>query len=253
MTTSDVKHKWRRDTAWWDALEVDRDLVKEKYDDRVFDWLSAVAPDPYEHDYILYTDGSGCTAGWGGYAAVWERIELEDEVRKPTHAGVLLTGTYGSTVQRSEFNAFLDGVYAILVDRVGDLLDTAKNDETLAYEIGTKGNLMQVTGPTRVSILWYTDRDNLARSLLHDSEGSPLYSRGKERDLWLRWSFMSKHVCVTPMYNPRNSVPGQAVCDELAGSARSLLKNAVEDLAMKSKNFYKEDLWQKKKPQTALF
>lgn len=146
------KHKWRKETSWWDNLTVDGELIKERYAD-VFEWLEEVAPDPYEHDCVLYTDGSGCTEGWGGYAAVWERIDLIGEVRAPVSRGCYVAGTYGSTVSRSEFSALLDGVHSILTER-GRELQEQTTDSAELYKIGTEGILNQFTGPDRVSILW---------------------------------------------------------------------------------------------------
>ncbi len=248
------KHKWRKETSWWDDLEVDTELVASKYAD-VFEWLEEVAPDPYQHDYVLYTDGSGCTAGWGGYAAVWERIDLHGEFRAPISQGCLVTGTYGSTVSRSEFNALLDGVHSILTERARELREQAEaaRDEAQLYKLGTEGILNQFTGPERVSILWYTDRNSLAQSFLYNERGDPLNAKTKERDLWLRWSFMAKHVCITPMCRPRNVVDGQAVCDELAGVARKLLMGARDSLAVVTSKIYPIESWQKPKPQTAAF
>jgi hypothetical protein len=246
------RHKWRRDTSWWDDLEVPTDELKER-DENVFDWLESVAPDPYEHDYVLYTDGSGCVNGWGGYAALYERIELLEDLRGPASSGAIVAGTYGSTVQRSEFNAFLDGVHKILSDRCEELQDRAAVDEEFAYKIGTEGLLSQFSGPDRISIIWYTDRNNLAQCLLFDQKGEPLLPRTKERDLWMRWSFMAKHVCVTPMCRPRNVVAGQAACDTLAGAARALLMGAEPEFSNATQNFYSSDQWLTKKPQTARF
>jgi hypothetical protein len=246
------RHKWRRDTSWWDNLEVPVDELKER-DETVFDWLEAVAPDPYEHDYVLYTDGSGCVKGWGGYAAVYEKIDLVDSLRCPVNSGVVMAATYGSTVSRSEFNAFLDGVHKILTDRCAELQDRADSDSEFAYRIGTEGMLNQITGPDRISIIWYTDRNSLAQCLLFDDKGEPLMTRSKERDLWLRWSLMAKHVCVTPMCRPRNAVKGQELCDELAGSARSALIGMVSYFGTTSQKFYSCDQWLTQKPQTARF
>lgn len=246
------QHKWRRDTSWWDMLEVPKDELKSR-DEDVFDWLEAVAPDPYEHDYVLYTDGSGCSSGWGGYAAVYERIELADDFRSPVDSGAFVAGTYGSTVQRSEFSALLDGVYKILRDRCEDLKEQAAAEPEFAYKLGTEGVLNQLLGPDRISILWYTDRNNLAQCFLFDENGEALLARTKERDLWMRWSFMAKHVCLTPMCRARNVVPGQAVCDRLAGVARTLLKDAEEKLSNATQNFYSNEKWLKQKSQAAQF
>ena len=249
------KHKWRRDTSWWDDLEVDSDELKAlaATGDTVFDWLEKKAPDPAEHDYILYTDGSGCEKGWGGYAAVIERIEFDGEFRCVAGSDVVVAATYGSTVQRSEFNALLDGVQKILSVRCHELKRQAIGDEEALYKLGTEGLVNQFTGPDRLTILWYTDRDNLAKSFLYNEDGDPLAARNKERDLWLRWSFFAKHVCITPMCRPRNVIAAQAVCDELAGAARELLKGAEERLAEAAAKFHPTEQWLKKKSQVAQF
>lgn len=246
------QHKWKRDTAWWDDLEVPDEHTSGS---KPFEWLASQAPDPTEHDYVLYTDGSGCSLGWGGYAALWERIELdpETEVRKPVDSGVLVNGTYGSTVQRTEFTALVDGVHKILTQRCSDLHEQAATDEQARYILGTEGALNQFKGPERIRILWYTDRQNIAKCFLFDSEGSPLQDRNKERDLWLRWSALAQYVCITPMHNQRNVIGGQAVCDKLAGLARSQMKEASEQMAKITEEFHPSDTWQKKKPQTAQF
>lgn len=246
------KHRWRRDTSWWDDLEVPIDELSDR-GESVFEWLESIAPDPYEHDFVLYTDGSGCSAGWGGYAAVYERIDLVDELRAPVSQGVVVSSTYGSTVSRSEMNALLDGVHRILSERCAVIQDRTAVDSEFGYRVGTEGALEQISGPERVRILWYTDRENLAKSMLFDASGEPLMSRRKERDLWLRWSFMARHVCLTPMHRPRNSVPGQAVCDALAGIARQRLKDALEQLKEATQNIYPCDQWLTPKPQTAQF
>lgn len=248
------KHQWRKEPSWWDTLEVHQDEIRKKYAD-VFEWLEEVAPNPYEHDYILYTDGSGCTIGWGGYAAVWERIELEGDFRAPVSSGAIVNGSYGSTVQRSELNALLDGVHAILTERSRELVDQAREDtnDGLLFDIGTQGVLNQFTGSNRITILWYTDRSNLAHALLHDDSGSPLQARNKDRDLWMRWSFMAKYVCITPMCRPRNVVEGQAMCDALAGHARALLKDSAEALSLLTEKIYQTSSWKTIKPQTAIF
>jgi hypothetical protein len=245
-------HKWRRAADWWDTLEVP-DEVCHAPDAELFDWLARAAPDPYEHDYILYTDGSGCSAGWGGYAAVYERVDLFDEYREVVGGDILMGGSYGSTVQRSEMNAFLDGVHKILTEKCGMLRELAQQDDQLAYEIGTFGLLNQFVGTDRVSIMWYTDRSNLAKSLLFDEQGKPLAHRKSDCDLWLRWSFLARHVCVTPMHTARNVVKNQAICDKLAGKSRTLLKAALANFDTITSKIYTSDKWLQKKPQKAQF
>lgn len=247
------RHRWPRDTSWWDDLEISMDDIADR-GESVFDWLDTTAPDPYEHDFILYTDGSGCTAGWGGYAAVYERVDLTDDgFRGPVGQGVVLAGTYGSTVARSELNAFLDGIHRILSDVCDSLQERAAAEPEFGYKVGTEGMLNQLAGPDRLRVLWYTDRENLAKSLLFDVSGEPLAARKKDRDLWMRWSFMARHICLTPMCRPRNTVRGQEICDSLAGIARQSLRDSVGKLSEATRTLYSSDKWLRQKYQTAQF
>jgi hypothetical protein len=250
-----ARHKWRRDTSWWDNLSVPSDVAKGGQD--VFTWLDEVAPDPGEHDFILYTDGSGCDRGWGGYGAVIQRVGLQDEFRQILSTECLFGGTYGSTVQRCEMTALMDGVHRILTIRARELQDEAITDDHLRYELGARGTLSQLTGPDRVSILWFTDRANLAKSLLFNEDGDVLNARTTDVDLWLRWSAMARCVCVTPMSLPRNQIVGQAVCDALAGKARELLKSNSEQFTEPFMRIAGElpsgQPWNQPKKQTAPF
>lgn len=245
------RHKWRREVTWWDSLEID--TMEHKGTEAVFSHLEEIAPDPYEHDFVLYTDGSGCAAGWGGYASVYQRISLVDDLRVPVESRVIVSGTYGSTVRRCEFNAFLDGVWSILRDSCHALKAESRGNDEAMYKLGSEGLIHQFRGPDRLSILWYTDRADLAKALLYDLDGDPLDKRDTDRDLWQRWSFMAKHVCVTPMHRPRNVVGGQAVCDALAGAARAALRGAADSLAGVAEKFHPTEKWQQSQIQTSLF
>tara|TARA_R110002110_G_scaffold8326_11_gene41921 strand:- start:6426 stop:7088 length:663 start_codon:yes stop_codon:yes gene_type:complete len=220
----------------------------------VFDWLAEMAPDPLEHDYVLYTDGSGCVKGWGGYAAVIQKIDMVDGTRAVVDARTIVNGTYGSTVQRCEMNAFLDGVHSILSERAGEVKDAAKVSQEELYHIAEVGGALNcLSGADRPTILWYNDRANIAQALLFDVNGDALHSRNKDRDLWMRWSMMARHACITPMCRPRNTIEGQATCDALAGEGRKLMMGAWEAFASHTQQIHPTDKWQKKKPQSAHF
>lgn len=249
----DRQHKWRRDTSWWDELEIPLDVAK---DPGLFSWLDERAPDPTEHDFILYTDGSGCANGWGGYAALIQRIVYDPvtETRVIGHTDCLVTGTYGSTVQRCEMSAFLDGVHRILTDKAAEVIEAAAYDPAEKYEISKEGPLGRLLGPDRPTILWYTDRANLAKSLLFDENGDVLNSRsGSESDLWMRWSAMARYVCVTPIAVQRNTIDGQAACDGLAGIARNLMKSHMDALAGAAESIHPTDKWNLQRSQKAQF
>lgn len=246
-----MKHdhvRWRKETSFWDTLEV----PAAENGPHLFSWLDTVAPSPMEHDFVLYTDGSGCSKGWGASASIIEKVDLTSgcEWRRVVDTRVLVSATYGSTVQRRELSAFLDGIHEILRMRTEDFLDQELGDST---EIDRNRVLNNFTGAGRVSVLWYTDRMNLAKSLLFDDCGGALNARSTEADLWLRYSAMSRHVCVTPMCLPRNQIPNQAACDKLCGIARRVLMSAEGAFGDATMNIYPPQKWTQPQPQKALF
>ena len=240
------KIKWRKETSFWDELEVPVDKVGP----HLFTWLEEIAPSPMEHDYVLYTDGSGCTKGWGASASVIEKIDLlrEEDYRAVVDRRVLVSATYGSTVQRREFEAFLNGIHEIVRLAVEDFLDQGKEE----FGNPTGNPLMNFTGTNRISVLWYTDRANLAKSLLFDEMGDVLNARNSERDLWMRYSTLAKHLCITPMHVSRNIIDNQRVCDSLCTAARAALKDC-EALTQITSTIYPEEKWKTNQSQRALF
>jgi len=245
--------RWKRETSWWDQLNVPDDIAKSK---GLFKWLELNAPHPLEHDYILSTDGSGCTVGWGANAAIIERVDLNYETQcreiQKEETRVIVQGTYGSTVQRSEFQAFLSGVHQIL----GWEIDNRSDDDTEALEfIPGNSPLRYFEAANRPTIYWLTDRANIAKSLLYGVDNKPLNSRSKELDLWSMFNAIRRYVCITPMAISRNSVDSQAAADALCSEARSIMKGHEEAFAsiLKSKNIYPEKSWKNKKEQKAKF
>lgn len=239
--------KWRKSPAWWDVLEV----PDSENGPHLFTWLDSVAPSPEEHDFILYTDGSGCTKGWGASASIIEQVRLVDNQRQiGDNARVLVSATYGSTVQRRELSAFLDGLHEILRVRAESFLDQELEDFS---DVDRKHILNNFTGQDRITVLWFTDRMNLAKSLLFDERGDLLNARSSETDLWLRFSAMARHVCVTPMCLPRNENPKQEMCDALCGIARRRLMSCWESMEENTKSIYSTEKWNQPQPQKALF
>jgi hypothetical protein len=246
---SKLNIKWKKEAAWWDNLEV----PDEENGPHTFTWLDSIAPAPEEHDFVLYTDGSGCTKGWGASASIIEQIEFsaDEDVRRVAEGRrVLVSATYGSSVQRRELTAFLDGIHEILRVRTEDFLDQELEDWS---EIDRKNVLNNFTGPNRVSVLWFTDRMNLAKSLLFDERGDLLNARSSEVDLWLRFSAMARYVCVTPMCLPRNENPKQEMCDSLCGIARRRLMSCRESMEDITRSIYGAEKWNQIQPQKALF
>lgn len=241
-------YKWRRETSFWDNLEV----PDSENGAHLFSWLDTIAPAAEEHDFVLYTDGSGCTKGWGASASIIEQIGLVDDFRRviPERTRAVVSATYGSTVQRRELSAFLDGIHEILRVRAEDFLDQEIEDWA---DADTQRVLNNFTGANRVTVLWFTDRMNLAKSLLYDEFGEALNSRNSEVDLWMRFSAMARYVCVTPMCLPRNENSNQKMCDALCGIARRTLMNCVEELSNATQGIYSKEQWNQIQPQKARF
>lgn len=224
----------RRPPDWWD------DLTVSAQEPKPFDYLVSIAPRPEEHDYVLYTDGSGHENGWGAHASV-AKCNAE-----PGHI-LRCTGNYGSTVQRNELSAFLDGLQAIADHALRRVMRLALR------EVAPKNPWNTFLGDDRITVMWFTDRQNLAKALLYDEWQRPLNGRNNERDLWMRYTAMAKHFCVTPLQVPRNTVRAQAVCDELCSVARDALMMATPSFQNSTpEQIYSPDQWLQKHPQNAL-
>lgn len=231
-----------RPKSWWDTFDIPPEIATG-HPDALRGFLELVTPLPMEHDFVLYTDGSGCTAGWGAYAALIEEVIGDcEQPRWVSSRDVRFAATYGSTVQRSELTALLEGLHAILYRAVAR---SAADDVPVT--------MADLVGPQRVSVCWFTDRLNIARALLFDQRGSPLDSRAKDRDLWLRFSAFARHACITPRPMPRNDVGLQERMDKVCGIARSALKDAQPLFGGALENTIDPQSWTNPKPQRALF
>lgn len=224
----------RRPPDWWDELEI------HSQDPTPFATLMQRAPAAEEHDYVLYTDGSGHANGFGASAAIAKfNLETEHIVR--------CSSNYGSTVQRNELTAFLDGLHAIADHQLRRVSKLALR------EVAPKNPWNTFTGDDRITVLWFTDRQNLAKALLYDENQKPLNGRNSERDLWMRYSAMSRHFCITPLQVPRNVVPAQGICDELCGIARQAMISALPALeSATTESIYSHTQWLQKLPQNAI-
>lgn len=224
----------RRPPSWWDDLSI---LAQ---DPTPFDTLAKVAPPPHEHDYVLCTDGSGHENGWGSAAAVARFVKDEEHI-------VRVSANYGSTTQRNEFSAMLDGLHAIADHQLRRVLRLGLR------EIPPKNAWNAFLDDDRLTVLWFTDRQNLAKALLFDEFSRPLNARNNERDLWMRFSTMAKHFCITPLCVPRNEIPAQAVCDSLCTVARAALMSDREIFQSTTpQHIYTPEQWLQKLPQNAL-
>ncbi len=224
----------RRPPDWWD------DLTISSQEPQPFELLARIAPLPEEHDYVLYTDGSGHSDGWGAAAAVARFTGTGEHILR-------VAGNYGSTVQRNELSAFLDGLFAIADHQLRRVMQLGLR------EVAPKNAWNTFLGDDRITVLWYTDRQNLAKALLFDDEARPLNGRNSERDLWMRFSTMAKHFCITPMQVPRNVVPAQALCDELCDITRNAMMATLEKFQSATPDhIHTPSQWKLPKPQDAL-
>lgn len=174
--------------------------------------------DPDSFDYTLWTDGSGHSDGYGAYAAIWKCADGDMDMS--------FGANYGQTVNRNELIAMIEGLTAILSDRVVKMRGV--------LEMNPKNELAALNDADRVTVAWHTDRQNLAVSLLWNDAGEPVFRRNSDRDLWARFSFLAKHACVVPYHSPRNVVAQQGMCDEVCTLMREAIKKMDGEVKLAS-------------------
>lgn len=234
----------RRYPSWWDDLKVPADVRPA----HLFSWLDERAPLPEEHDYVLSTDGSGCVKGWGASAAIIQKVVPGGAFGRVLDTyQPIFSGTYGSTVQRREFSAFLDGLHEILRLEMTEAPEDDEDDGAPKLD-----RRLHFTGDNRITVLWYTDRSNLAKSLLFNEDGEVLNRRTSEVDLWMRYSSIARFFCITPMWTDRNLIPAQKTCDAICTIARNAMMQTADQIdALIGHTIH--ETWNKKRPQKATF
>jgi hypothetical protein len=240
--------KWKAPPRDWDALFVPTAVAQTNH---LFTWVGENYPGPMAHDYLLYTDGSGCASGWGASAAIVSRIDLDTHAgcRQVADSRMRVSASYGSTVQRCEMTAMLDGLHEILQWQIEETSAGIADEPDDKRRAG----LRRFVADDRVTVMWFTDRSNLAKALLFDEYDEPLNARNCDADLWMRFSSLARHMCITPMLVGRNSIEPQAACDAVCAEARTALKGVVENMKAITSKFYNPEKWNKAKPQKALF
>ena len=238
---SDIK---RKSPSWWDELKVPAEIKPA----HLFSWLEEYSPHPEEHDYVLSTDGSGCSKGWGASASIIQQVIPGGAFgRVLGNYQPIIHATYGSTVQRCELSALLDGMYEILRLEVGGIPEVEREDDAPPLN-----KLLHFSGDNRITVLWYTDRSNLAKSLLFNEHNEVLNKRNTEVDLWMRYSSMSRYFCITPMWTERNLIPAQKLCDSLCDMARRALMETAPKITTEAGQILHES-WNQQRPQKATF
>jgi len=236
----------RKSPSFWDDLHVPA-TVKPAH---LFSWLEETAPLPEEHDYVLSTDGSGCIKGWGASASIIQKVIPGGLLgRLLGNYQPIISATYGSTVQRREFSALIDGLHEILQLELAVPTETEPDEDEEEFVLNP---LLRFSGDNRITVLWYTDRSNLAKSLLFDEDGRVLNRRTAETDLWMRYAAMSRCFCITPMWTDRNTIPAQKACDAICTIGRSVMIEAADKFKAAAGQTL-DPLWNQKRPQKANF
>jgi hypothetical protein len=212
----------------------------------LFSWLEEIAPAPEEHDYVLSTDGSGCARGWGSSTSIIQEVYLGEFCRVLGKYQPIINASYGSTVQRREFSALLDGLHEILRLKMGDVPEVENDGEP---KLDAR---LHFTRDNRITVLWYTDRANLAKSLLFDEDNAVLNKRTTETDLWMRYASFARFFCITPMWTDRNLIPAQKMCDTLCDIARNMMMNTASNFS-DAIGLPLHESWNQQRPQKATF
>ena len=151
-------------------------------------------------DFLLYTDGSGYQDGFSGFCATFI-----SQVANQPGRGTRMGSMSGSTVDRAEMTALLEGLQAI-----HEFLETVPK--------------WHLPG-RKVTIHWYTDREALAKSV------SGEYGRHSSHDLWARFAFYEDLYDITPEWVERETdFPEFKACDLHASTQRVIVKNYVESI-----------------------
>ena len=173
--------------------------------------IKGTSPTPEEHDFILWTDGSGYENGCTGSASIL--VENETGIKE-----VRISSTSSQSTHRAEFEALLNGLQSILdLKGWGSIEEKRKLDQS-AFK------------PT---VYWYSDCESLVLSVYVDEKTKePAFRRRLNGDLWCRFSFYETAFSITPIHIDRNSMPEQALTDRLAGDSRILIKEYTETLKL---------------------
>jgi hypothetical protein len=185
-------------------------MRRKKMIQQIHHQIRAQSPDVNAHDFLIYTDGSGYSDGYGGSACLVKSSKHNKrEVR-------LIAYSHTST-DRAEFEALLAGLQSILECMGWD--DTAEL-KALKFK------------PKKPSVCWFTDRESLVLSIWRDEDGNTIYKRRKQGDLWARFEYYEGLFDITPMLIPRNSMDEHAFVDRLASEARLLVKEYLEVITL---------------------
>ncbi len=151
-------------------------------------------------DFVLYTDGSGYTDGFSGYCAI-----LVCTVPKLDATSTVMGSMSGSSVDRAEMMALLEGLEAIL------------NVESSLPRFRIADRKIQVT--------WFSDRESLVKSVKNE------YGRNSSKDLWARLAYYETKFEIDARWVERETdYPEFQACDLHASTQRVILKSYIATL-----------------------
>lgn len=172
--------------------------------------IQSSSPEPQEHDFIIWTDGSGYDFGYSGSSSIILNVSSGKKDFR-------LNAAYAQTTHRAEFEGLLSGLQCVL--------------EIGGWEkYGAKQKLDQLPQKVKPKVLWYGDNESLILAVYRTETGEPYYRRKTSADLWARFEYYERALQISPFYIPRNSLPEHALADRLAGESRQVLKDYVEIL-----------------------
>jgi len=183
-------------------------MRQKKMLEKIHSQIRASCPNEKAHDFIIYTDGSGYTDGYGGASSlmVSKKYGLR-ETRLISYSHV--------TTDRAEFEALLSGLQSIV--------------ESMGWsKVSKVKELMEL--PVKPSVCWYTDRESLALAIWRDENGETIYKRKTSGDLWARFEFYEQIFDISPFCIERNSTEEHAYVDKLASESRLIVKEYFEIL-----------------------
>lgn len=177
--------------------QLDWELLRREAHQKILSISQTLKP-----DYYLYTDGSGHQDGYGATGSI--------AVEAIGDWGVTnISASTGTTVERQETNAMLDGLQAIY-------------DHFKAQNLGPNPALRKI--PT---VFWVTDRESTALCVWRNERGEPFYRRKSVQDLWARFEWYEKRIQVLPIFNRRKTHPIQDITDKLASDTRLSFKDWI--------------------------
>lgn len=176
------------------------------------------SPGYEDHAFLLVTDGSGNDATRAGIGSAWL---LKSIAWVSSQGEVEMRGVCGASfgsIQRAEMTAMLEGLRALaLVLKLEDVHDI---DKAFGVRID-KGQPIPVQ--KKPTVWWVCDRENLVLQVACKQDGvTPYYARRTEPDLWYQLMWYLQLFRVTPVFQPRNSIPPQIDVDARCGLARDL-------------------------------